>query len=106
MLKAFLEDIRSHIDFANITGEAGGADGRGGDGDLGEYQEQGEFGRMKATRDWEGDGLGVPLQSSGFVNKSVKSRSYRDTTPAGGAIKACIKNLLPEMVIRLAVIDR
>lgn len=104
--KAFSEGVRSEVYLANITGEVGVEHDRGVVGEPGECQAQAKGGSMKGAGNWEGGGLGAPLQSGGPVNELGKSRRCRDPPPDGGAIKTCIEDVLPEMTSRLAVIER
>ena len=106
MQKAFLEDIRREGERANCTREPGGAQDRGVEGDPGERQERRSGRRVKGTMNWEGGGLEAPLRSSDNINESVTSWDRQDTNPAGGALKTYIKDVLPEMAIRLAAIEK
>lgn len=106
MQHAFLEDIRREVEWANAMKEAGGAQDRGVEGDPGECQEQISDGRVKGTTNWERDGLEAPLRSSDNINESVTHRDREDTNPAGGALKTYIKDVLPEMAVRLAAIEK
>lgn len=106
MRKAFLEDIRTEVEFANIVAEARSAKKRRTEGGSGERQERGQDGTMKGTIRWDGDGPEAPLRSSDNINESVTSRHREDHTPTGAAIKTYIKDVLPEMAIRLAAIER
>lgn len=106
MQKAFLEDIRTELQLANIMGEVGGARKRQTEGGSGECQERVKGRTVKGTIDWDGHSLEAPLRSSDNTNEPVTSRHRKHHTPAGGAIKAYIKDVLPEMAIRLAAIER
>lgn len=106
MHNAFMEDIRSFVGLASKTGEAGCTHGVGMEGDPGECQGQGNRGRVNGTGGLEGGRLETPPQSSGDGKESARSQSDRNPPAAGGAIKKCIKDLLPEMAIRVAVIEK
>lgn len=106
MHNAFMEDIRSFVGLANMTGEAGCAHGVGMEGDPVECQVQENRGRMNGTGDLGGGRLEEPLQPSVVGKESGRSQSDRNPPAAGGAIKKCINDLLPEMAIRVAVIEK
>ena len=106
MHHAFSEDIRKQVDLANITALAGRAHGRGVSEEPVECRGQGKRRGTEESRDWEGRGLGAPLQSSSVEKEFARSQGHRDPPPAGGAIETCIKDLFPEMAIRVAAINR
>lgn len=106
MYHAFSEDIRNQVGLANPTAEAGCAHGGGVNEEPGECHEQGKRGGMEETRDLEGSGVGVPVQSSGFGKGPARSQGHRDPPSAPGALEMRIKHLLPEIAIRVAAIDR
>lgn len=106
MGKAFSEDNFSESGLKDNARERGGARDRGVEEGSRGCLEQGERVKMEGAADWEGGGLGGPLRSSAFVKPVVKIRDYRDPPPAGVAIKAFVKDVLPEMASLLTVLER